>query len=266
MKLNTFPTKIFIGIILFAFVLSNNTENETISAVTNTANSQDKSNLNHGIFLKEKMFKSKAAKKNALKNKKITSNLSSKTSSGNNLTKSKSTFGTNSKSTFGTNSKSTVATKSKSTVGTNLKSTVGTNSKSTVGTNSKSTVGTNSKSTVATNLKSTLGTSLKSKTSTNVVGRNDEKPWELEGPILQQSWIKYFKYTVKDGNKNILPSNFKENEQFFEQAKYFPNANLEEKKNGIYKYNRDSKFFILYLFENLISINSSLYVKINSIK
>lgn len=195
MKLVILP-KIFIAIILLTFVLSNNTENKGTSSNSLESKEKNELNLNHGIFLNQKLFKSKAAtakkatiKKSKAKNKTSKSNLSS-------------------------------ANKSKN--------------------NPSSTSGSN--------------------TPQNNKNNSNSKSMDLSGPILNQGWIKYFKYSGKNGQKMNV-SGFKENEQFYEQRKFFPNVDLKEKKNGNFEYIRDKEYFFFSLFESVLSINSSLHFK-----
>ena len=93
------------------------------------------------------------------------------------------------------------------------------------------------------------------------VANNKQKTHVFEGPILHKGWIKFFKYSAKNGVDAKHPNSFKENRQFFEQAKHFPNADLKTKKDGFFEFIRDNHYFFLSLFENLIAINSSLYVR-----
>ena len=65
MKLVNLSIKIFIGIILCTIVFSLNSENKS----ANTASVATESNLNHGIFLNDKLFKYKNAKKSLSKTK-----------------------------------------------------------------------------------------------------------------------------------------------------------------------------------------------------
>merc|ERR1712032_295563 len=187
MKLVNLSIKFFIGIILFTTVFSSNSENT--SAVT--VSSSNESNLNHGIFLNNKIFKSKSAK--------------------NALSKSK----------------------SKNAVSANI--------------------------TVKKVTPTTKTTA--PKTSNNQSSGNNAKPQVINGPILQRGWVKYFKFSGKGGSGVKHPDSFKENKQFYEQYKFFPNANLKEKKDGIFKFIRDPNYFFLHLFEQIITINSSLHDK-----
>jgi hypothetical protein len=192
MKLINLPIKFFIGIILLTIIFCNNSENKNSITVTLTTNLQEKNNLNHGIFLTEKLFKSKLANKN-LSKKSMT------VTKTNILTKEKE------------------KEKGKSKI--NL-----------------------------------------TKNKTTKLNNQSNNPISFTGPILHKSWIKYIKFSGKLGLKKNLPTSFNENEQFFQQMKYFPKANLESKKDNLYEYIRDKQYFFLYLFENVISINSSLQV------
>lgn len=97
-------------------------------------------------------------------------------------------------------------------------------------------------------------------------GGNNQKTIKIDGPILHKGWIKYYKIFGKSGLELKHPDFFKENSQFFEQPKYFPNADLNSKRDGIYQFIRDKNYFFLHLFENMISINSSLNVNKKFIK
>ena len=176
MKLVNLSIKIFIGIILCTIVFSLNSENKS----ANTASVATESNLNHGIFLNDKLFKYKNAKKSLSK------------------TKSKN------------------AEEAKLTV--------------------------------------KKQTPPAPKTTT-------AKPVVVNGPILQKGWIKYFKFSGKGGSSVKHPDSFKENKQFYEQSKFFTNATLKEKNNGIFEFIRDPHFFFLHLFEHIITLNSSLHVR-----
>ena len=78
---------------------------------------------------------------------------------------------------------------------------------------------------------------------------------------MQKGWIKYFRFSGKNGSSVKHPDSFKENKQFYEQAKFFPNATLKEKKDGFFEFIRDPHFFFLHLFEQIITLNSSLHDK-----
>jgi hypothetical protein len=88
---------------------------------------------------------------------------------------------------------------------------------------------------------------------------SNQKSGQPSGPILQKGWIKFFKFSTRYGT--VLPNSFTINTQFYEQKKYFPNADLKKKVDGVYEFIRDNKFFFLHLFENKLSINSSLFNK-----
>lgn len=216
MKLVNLSIKICIGIILCTIVLSNSSENQNEISSTSSSSSASELNLNHGIFLNDKLFKYKNAKKALSKSK------------NKNLAKNKNT------STLNMKGKSANTNLSK----TNLKKTPGNN-------NNKASNNAASQSAHAANQ------------------NNPGKTKQIEGPILHKGWIKYFKYSGKEGNGTKHPDSFKENRQFFEQPKYFPNANLKQKKDGQYEFIRDANFFFLHLFENNLSINSSLHVREN---
>jgi hypothetical protein len=189
MKLVNLSIKILVGIILFTFIISLSSENK--STITSTS----ESNLSHGIFLNDKLFKYKNLKKNQGKIK-STAKLSS-------LSRNK-----------------------------------------------------NPTQTATPNPTSNQPSAPSSKLGNQSTTKNTDS-----GLILHKGWIKYFKYYGKNGVSTKYPNSFKENKQFFEQSKYFPNADLKAKKDGIYEYISDPNYFFLDLFENSVTINSSLQVR-----
>jgi hypothetical protein len=204
MKLVNLTIKVLIGIILLTFIISLSSENKSkiTSTLTSTSTitSTSQSNLNHGIFLNDKVFKYKNLKKNL------------------GMIKSKSSSGTGSRDPTQT------ATPNAS-----------------VNANPNNSPNPTS-------------------TQSSAEGNKDANMNKDSGSILHQGWVKYFKYYAKNGNAISYPDSFRENKQYYEQSKYFPNADLKAKKNGIYEHISDPKYFFLHLFENLVTINSSLYV------
>lgn len=208
MKLVNLSIKVFIGFALFTmiFTFSTSTENKsnlkssvsakasaTVSATsTATVSSESEMNLNHGIFLNDRLFKYKNAKKNLSKTKSRSLN---KNPPQNQNQAKKSTNQNNNQNNQGKPN-----------------------------------------------------------------GNSNGKTKTFEGPILHKSWIKYFKYSGKVGMESSHPNSFKINRQFYEQPKYFPNADLKTKKDGFYEYIRDPKYFFLHLFENMVGITSSRHV------
>lgn len=181
MKLVNLSIKILVGIILLTFIISSSSENK--SKITSTSTVATESNLNHGIFLNDKVFKYKNLKKNL------------------NRIRSKS-------------------------------------------------------EPAAAPIAPATPSAPSDPTST---GGNQSAKKQESGPILERGWIKYFRYKGKNG----IPKEFKVNNQFYEQSKYFPNANLKAKKDGMNQYISDKNYFFFFLFENSFTINSSLLVRKN---
>lgn len=206
MKLVNLSIKIFVGIVLISFIVASNTENK--NELTSTTSSESENNLNHGIFLNDKLFKYKNAKKASLSKSKLN------TAKAKNQIAKKTT-------TTSTTKNAKVANSNTATV----------------------------KSTSTANTKS---------------NNNPNSHHVMDGAILHKGWIKYIKFSVKNGNESNHPTIFKENRQFTEQPKYFPNANLQSKKNGIYEFIRDPNYFLLFVFENHVNIVSSLQVRIKN--
>jgi len=88
------------------------------------------------------------------------------------------------------------------------------------------------------------------------------------GPKYASGWIKYFKYLTTNESKNYSnqknPKTFIINGQFKEQAKYFPDADLNEKSkegnNKLFLYIRNKFSFYAVLFKNNLNILSSRQV------
>ena len=198
MKLVNLSIKIFISIILVTFIVASTTENS--AEMTSTVSSE--SELNHGIFLNNKVFKYKNAKKAV-------------------LTKTKAKTAAVAKNQVANK----VAVKKAAT-------------------------------TTSTNTNKVANTAaVKKQTPTY----NSEKTINSDGPILHKCWVQYFKYAEVGGKKNL---GFKENLQFYEQPKFFPNADLNTKKDGLWEYIRTKNSFFLHLFESMVSFTSSRHVRI----
>lgn len=81
-----------------------------------------------------------------------------------------------------------------------------------------------------------------------------------EGPIFWEGWIKYFKFqSIETGTR---PRAFYKNTAFEDQRRKFPNADLSEKVNGVYKYITTDTSFYSYLFEDRLNIMTSKLVHI----
>ena len=81
-----------------------------------------------------------------------------------------------------------------------------------------------------------------------------------QGPVHMTSWVKYFKFASDEFQGN-RPRTFFKNNEFYQQSRKFPNANLNEKANGEYKYIRNESFFYLMAFYDRINILTSNFDK-----
>lgn len=199
MKLVNFSIKIFIGLLLLISVaVCFKTEN------TFSSESRSETALNHGIFMKDKVFKYKGKK--AVSKSKSFSTKKASSNSKNRLEQSPLPS-----ATAPTPAAASAAAGSAS-------------------------------------------------SSSNSSSSGSNKSAQPSGPILHKGWIKFFKFSTRYGT--VLPNSFSINTQFYEQLKYFPNADLKKKVDGVFEFIRDNKFFFLHLFENKLTINSSLHVNI----
>lgn len=81
-----------------------------------------------------------------------------------------------------------------------------------------------------------------------------------EGPIFFSGWSKYFKYSNYDENTDT-PKQFFKNNQYYEQLKLFPGANLNEtsadaSNNVVNTYIKSPTYFYTLLFKNNVNFVS----------
>ena len=76
------------------------------------------------------------------------------------------------------------------------------------------------------------------------------------GPVHFQGWIKYFKFD-SDESQSTRPTNFFKNNEFYQQSRKFPDANLDDKEEGEYKYIRNEMYFYGVLNYDSINILTS---------
>ena len=76
------------------------------------------------------------------------------------------------------------------------------------------------------------------------------------GPVYFNSWIKYFKYASDEFTSN-RPTTFFKNNEFYAQQRKYPNAKLDEKEDGEYKYIKSEQFFYMMVFYDRINILTS---------
>lgn len=76
------------------------------------------------------------------------------------------------------------------------------------------------------------------------------------GPIHFKSWVKYFKFSADEdqGNK---PRAFFKNLEFYQQSRKYPDADLNQKIEGQYKYIKNEMFFYMIVFYDRINILNS---------
>jgi hypothetical protein len=75
-------------------------------------------------------------------------------------------------------------------------------------------------------------------------------------PILEELWVKYFKYTNSDLNIKT-PRNFFVNSGYYQQGRLYPNLDYSKDKDLI----KSKDYFYLSIFKNSLVFNSSKKVK-----
>jgi hypothetical protein len=116
--------------------------------------------------------------------------------------------------------------------------------------------------TVAVKLNSPIGQASNILQTANSVNSSPVLDLKLpEGPIFFAGWTKYFKYSNLDQNSDT-PKQFFKNNQYYEQMKLFPSANLNEtsadgNNNVISTYIKSPTHFYTVLFKNNVNFVSS---------
>ena len=100
----------------------------------------------------------------------------------------------------------------------------------------------------------------------DILGMNRNNPISSDanigdGPIYIEMWAKYFKYTDDDLNIQT-PKHFFQNNEFFNQMKMFPNADLKETDHdGQSTYIRDKTYFYILLFSRSLNFVTSRQIQ-----
>lgn len=81
------------------------------------------------------------------------------------------------------------------------------------------------------------------------------------GPVYYKGWIKYFKYDA-DENQQQRPTTFFKNTEFYQQSRKYPNADVTQKEDGMYKYIKNEMFFYVVLNYDSVNIMASRIQKL----